>query len=232
MKKLLTVLFALMMVFALVGCSKKEQLAKNNYEDFLKAGEDQELEIAMSVQAHQSWWDNKLTIYAQDDDGGYFLYNAEVDEKLAEVLQPGTMIVVTGYKTEWSGEVEFAEGAKVAILAGEKDREGKVYDPKDVTDKLANFEELAKFMNQKVAIKGLEVTNISKKDDASDPDIYISVKAGDAAFDLCLENYLTGPDTDVYKTAESLTVGNTIDIEGFLYWYNGPNPHVTAITVK
>lgn len=41
-----------------------------------------------------------------------------------------------------------------------------------------------------------------------------------------------GQDTDVYKAVEALNVGDTIDVEGFLYWYEGANPHVTSVTVK
>ena len=41
-----------------------------------------------------------------------------------------------------------------------------------------------------------------------------------------------GNDTDVYKAVEGLKVGDTIDLEGFLYWYNGANPHITGVTVK
>jgi hypothetical protein len=29
---------------------------------------------------------------------------------------------------------------------------------------------------------------------------------------------------------EALQVGDVIDAEGFLYWYNGANPHITKVT--
>ena len=38
--------------------------------------------------------------------------------------------------------------------------------------------------------------------------------------------------TDVYTTVTNLKVGDVIDVEGFLYWYNGAQPHVTSVTVK
>ena len=46
-----------------------------------------------------------------------------------------------------------------------------------------------------------------------------------------VEIYLTGEDTDVYKTVSALEIGNVVDVEGFLYWYEGVNPHITAVTV-
>ena len=51
-------------------------------------------------------------------------------------------------------------------------------------------------------------------------------------YTFTVESYLCGNDTDVYKAVESLKVGDTIDLEGFLYWYNGANPHITGVTVK
>ena len=33
------------------------------------------------------------------------------------------------------------------------------------------------------------------------------------------------------ETAKTLKVGDKIDVEGFLYWYNGPQTHVTGITI-
>ena len=46
-----------------------------------------------------------------------------------------------------------------------------------------------------------------------------------------MEYYLCGSDTDVYKAVEALNVGDVVDLEGFLYWYEGSNPHVTSLTV-
>ena len=31
---------------------------------------------------------------------------------------------------------------------------------------------------------------------------------------------------------QALQVGDKVDIEGFLYWYEGPQPHITGIGVK
>ena len=45
-----------------------------------------------------------------------------------------------------------------------------------------------------------------------------------------MEFYLCGQDTDVYKAVEALQVGDVIDLEGFLYWYEGANPHIISVT--
>ena len=31
------------------------------------------------------------------------------------------------------------------------------------------------------------------------------------------------------EAVEALNVGDTIDVEGFLYWYEGVNPHITSV---
>ena len=60
-----------------------------------------------------------------------------------------------------------------------------------------------------------------------------------ATYTFCVESYLTGADTDVYKAVEALQAGDKVDIEGFVYWYDadedasgdGINTHITKITV-
>ena len=62
--------------------------------------------------------------------------------------------------------------------------------------------------------------------------MYFKASYNGQTYDFCVEFYLRGQDTDVYKAVEALNVGDTIDVEGFLYWYEGANPHVTSVTVK
>ena len=48
---------------------------------------------------------------AADEDGAYFVYNAECSEEDYEKLVEGQKIKVTGYKSEWSGEIEIVDAA-------------------------------------------------------------------------------------------------------------------------
>ena len=45
-----------------------------------------------------------------------------------------------------------------------------------------------------------------------------------------MERSLTEPNTEVSQTACNLQVGDVVDVEGFVYWYNGINTHITNIT--
>ena len=63
-------------------------------------------------------------------------------------------------------------------------------------------------------------------------DLYFNVDLDGNTYTFTVESYLCGKDTDVYKAVENLKVGDTIDCDGYLYWYNGVNPHITNVTVK
>ena len=63
-------------------------------------------------------------------------------------------------------------------------------------------------------------------------DLYFNVSKDGATYTFTVESYLTGAGTDVYEAVKALEVGQTVDLEGFLYWYEGANPHITSVTVK
>lgn len=254
MKKLLTVLLTMLLVLTLAGCGQKEEpveeltpepiTAKNTYAEYMAGANDDEFELLMSVQGHQNWWyddetqQGKVTVYAQDDNGGYFIYEMICpEEKDADVLLPGTLIRVTGYKSEWGGEIELVDATYEFCDVG--GNAGKVYPAKDVTSEVGT-DLLINDMNKLVSIKGLTVVAyeegseeaISRKESSWDHDLYFKADLNGNVVEFCIENQLTAVDDPTYTAVENLKVGDVIDIEGFLYWYNGPNPHVTSITVK
>ena len=229
MKKLFAAILALMLALSLCLCAVAEEVM--SYADYAAAEIDDEVVIEAYVQAHQSWWEDKITVYAQDEDGAYFLYNMACSEEDAEKLVPGTKIRVTGYKAEWSGEIEIVD-ATFEILEGEY-----IAEPLDVTA-LLGTDELIEKQNQLVAFKGMTVED--KGDGAAflygwdgsgeeGSDLYFDVSLNGAKYTFTVESYLRGPGTDVYEAVKALNVGDVIDMEGFLYWYEGVNPHITAV---
>ncbi len=198
-----------------------------SYADYVAAELDSEVTIDAYVQATQAWWENEgqgvITVYAQDEDGAYFLYEMKCSEEDSAKLVPGTAIKVTGYKAEWSGEVEIVDAT--FEFAGD---DTYIAEAIDLTDKLGT-DELINYQNQLALFKGLTLESISYKDSEWDPDIYVTFSAGDNTYDFCVENYLTGPDTDLYKTVAALEIGTVVDVEGFVYWYEGVNTHITGI---
>ena len=212
-----------------------------DYKGFVEAELDTPVIVETYVQATQSWWEDQINVYAQSEDGAYFLYKMACSKEDAEKLVPGTKIRVTGWKTEWSGEVEIGDATFEFI----EDAEPFEAEAVDVTELLGK-EELADELNKKVSFTGLKVEEIEDEDGNKaaflygngsgshdeNSDLYFNVSVDGQTYTFCVESYLCNNETDVYKAVEELKVGDTIDAEGFLYWYNGPNPHITSITVK
>ncbi len=232
MKKFLVCALALVLLCGLAACNKEADVnAKSEgvmtYEEYMAAEMDAEVVIEAYVQGHQAWWEDEgqglVTVYAQDPDGAYFIYEAKCSEEDAAKLTEGTKIKVTGYKGAWAGEIEIMDGT-IEILEGKW-----IADTFDATALLGK-DELIDHQNKKVAFKGMTVVSLAYKDSEWDKDIYLTVSKDGVNYDFCVENYLTSPDTDLYKAVAALKEGDVIDVEGFLYWYEGVNTHITAVS--
>ena len=234
MKKIIALILAMMMVLALGACAKKEAgddiNAKSEgvmtYAEYAAAALDSEVVIEAYVQATQSWWDNKITVYAQDKDGAYFLYEMQCAEADAAKLVPGTKIKVKGYKGEWAGEVEVMDAT--FEFAGDTKY---IAEPVDATAWLGT-DELIKHQNQLAVFTGMTIEKIEYKNGEPGDDIYVTVSKDGNSYDFCVERYLTGPETEVYQTVGTLVAGDTVDVTGFIYWYEGVNTHITGIVKK
>lgn len=242
MKKIL----ALVMALALVVCASlalAEETAVMTYEEYAQAEIDAPVCVETYVQATQSWWDGKITVYAQNEDGAVFIYNMACAEEDAAKLVPGAKIKVTGTKAEWSGEVEIVDATFEFV-----DGDPFIAEPEDLTA-VFGTDDLINHMNELFAIKGATVvaSKVDGKDDdfpflyswdgsgtrddnGVGADLYFNVDINGATFNLTVESYLCGNDSDVYKAVEALQIGDVIDLEGFLYWYNGANPHTISVT--
>ena len=230
MKKALALLLVFVMAFCFSCTAVAEEVM--SYEDYAAAEVDTPVCVETYVQAHQSWWDGKVTVYTQDQDGAYFVYNMACSEEDAEKLVPGTKIKVTGYKGEWSGEVEIVD-ATFEFVEGD----AFIAEPADVTE-LLGTEDLIAHQNELVSLKGMTVEAydesgaafVYKNEVDKTDDLYFKVSKDGETYEFCVEFYLCGNDTDVYKAVEALKVGDVVDLEGFLYWYEGANLHTTAVT--
>lgn len=249
-KIVMSVVLMAAMALGSIGCKKSPEADGNTpdtkkgegvmtYAEYSAAALDTEVTVETYIQAKQGWWENEgvgvATFYTQDADGAYFLYNMPCTAEEYDKLAQGTKIKVTGYKSEWSGEVEIID-ATFEIEEGQY-----VASPLDVTDKLASSD-LINYQNMYVSFTGL---TIEAMDDGSSAffyswdgsgnqgdDLYFKASVNGQTYTFTVESYLTGSDTAVYKAVEALKVGDTVDMTGFLYWYEGANPHITNVTVK
>ena len=219
MKKILALVLALCMVLALCACGKTAQpsapeatpaaepapaaepevipsvMGKSegvmDYVEYVTAEMESEVTIEAFVQAKESWWDNKATVYAQDDDGAYFLYDMNCSEEDYEKLTVGQKIKVTGYKSAWSGQVEIVD-ANFEIEDG-----SWIAPAVDVTD-LFGTDELIDHMSQYIAVKGLVAEAQPDQEWDASSDLYLNFSLNGKSYTFTLRRYLTGNDSVTY----------------------------------
>ncbi len=207
-----------------------------SYQEYIDADLDTPVAVETYVQDKQSWWENQATLYTQNEDGAFFIYNAGVSEDDYALLVPGTKIKVTGFKSEWSGEVEIVDGT-IEIEDG-----SFLAEPVDVTALLGS-DSLIDHQNELVTFKGLTIVAAGQDENGNDvpffynwdnsgsrgDDVYFKAALDGNEYTFTIESYLRDDSTDVYQAAEALSIGDTVDLTGFLYWYEGANPHITDI---
>ena len=243
MKKITALLLTGMLALACIGCGGSADADVKSdgvmtYDEYVAAALDSEVVVETYVQAKQSWWEDKATVYTQDKDGAYFLYDMACSEADYEKLTPGTKIKVTGYKAEWAGEVEIID-ATFEIMDG-----NYVAEAVDATAWLGT-DELISHQNEFVSFSGMtveasvdangnEVPYLYSWDGSGQDgdDLYFNASVNGQTYTFTVESYLCDNTTDVYAAVKGLNIGDTIDMEGFLYWYEGVNPHITSVTVK
>lgn len=219
--------------------TQAEPAAVMSHDEYAAAELDTLVTVETYVQATQSWWEDKITVYAQSEDGAYFIYDMACSEEDAAKLVPGTAIRVTGYKGEWSGEVEIMDGTFEFI-----DGDEFIAEAVDVTE-LLGTDDLIAHQNELVTFTGMTVEPSTDPDgnevaflynwDGSGEegsDLYFNVSCNGETYNFTVESYLCGPETEVYQTVKSLNIGDVVDMQGFLYWYEGVNPHITSVSVQ
>ena len=245
MKKSIVAILVMSLIASvlLMGCgagagADKKSEGVMTFEEYAAAPLDSEVVVETYVQDKQGWWENEgvgmATFYTQDKEGAYFIYNMPCSKEDYDKLNQGTKIKVTGYKSEWSGEVEIVD-ATYEIENG-----SFIASAKDVTDLLGK-DAIVDDQNKFVSFKGLTIEDsgdgqafLYNWDGSGErgSDLYFNASKDGNTYTFTVESYLRGQDTDVYKAVEALKIGDTVDMEGFLYWYEGINPHITKVTVK
>lgn len=258
MKKTVYSILSAALMLSLAGCSSKpassaassaassvssetaeqtpgSEVELTTYSEFASAEVDTPVTVETYVQAKEAWAEDKASVYTQNEEGAYFVFEMACSEADYEKLVEGQKIRVSGYKGVWSGEAEIVD-ATFEILDG-----NYIAEAADITDLLGALE-IVDYMNQKVAFRDLTVDAASDGNaftynwDGSGTDgddLYFYVKdAAGQQYQFTVESKLTGAGTEVYEAVKKLNVGDVIDCEGFLYWYEGINPHITSITVK
>ena len=243
MKKIIKYILAFSMLMSICACSQqssqtttvKDDPSKKSsgvitYSEYLDAKVDDLVTVETYLQAKMDWWNDKTTIYTQDLDGAYFIYQMDCTQEQYEDLEIGQKLKITGYKSEWNGEIEIID-AKFEIEEG-----NYISEAYDVTE-LLGTDELVAHLNQRISFTDMKITKIARygydgKGMQGD-DLYFSAKIHNQEYEFTVESDLCDRTTEVYEIVEGLKVGDKVDMEGFLYWYGqSMNPHITSVTVK
>ena len=241
MKRFLAIALALVMVLGLAACGGSGADTKKSdgvmtYAEYMAAAIDDQVVIEAYVQGAQAYSAEygNTSLYLQDADGGYFVYRIACTESEYKQFTTGAKLKITGYKSEWAGEVEIVD-ATFEVEKGSYTAKAV-----DVTSQLGT-DALQNSMNTLVSFKGLTVEAADDSGAAylynwdgsgtQGDDLYFNVSLNGQTYSFTVESDLCDSSTAVYKAVEGLSVGDTVDLEGFLYWYEGPNPHITGVTL-
>ena len=204
------------------------------HEEYMSAELNANVVIETFVQAKQALIGGKASIYTQDPDGGYFLYEAGLTDEAYQRLVPGQKIRVRGTKSEYSKETEILN-AVIEPLDGFWKAE-----PEDVTA-LLGTRDLVTYQNCHVRFSGMTVEPAAEGSDEAflyrwdgsgkeGDDLYFNVSKDGQTYTFTIETMLSDSSTQIYKDVQALKVGDVVDMEGYLYWYLGPSPHIISLT--
>ena len=255
MKKILALVLAALMLLACVACgtTTDDTTADNTvtdapetnapslggdtdgdligvmtYAEYDAAAIDAPVYIEAYIQAAQKYSAEygNTTLYLQDKDGAYFVYRCACTADEYAAFTVGTKVKVIGYKAAWSGEVEIVD-ASVEVIEGADTYIAEAFD----ATALLGTDELIKHQNKFVTFKGLTLKEVSYKNNEPGDDIYVTVTKDGADYSFCVEVDLVNAEAETYKAFAELKAGDVIDVDGFLYWYEGVNTHITAVKI-
>lgn len=206
-----------------------------SYSEFLSADDSRPVTIESYLQEKQAWSEGRTNIHLQDEAGAYYIYNLPCSQEEYDGLKRGQKLRIQGYKTEFSGQIQITD-AVFSVLDGVY-----VAEAEDISD-LLNTDELYLRLNRNVRFHAMTVEPMfdgvsafyygwDNSGTAKVSDLYFTASNGKESLTFLVKTQMSGNDSDVYRTAENLRVGDVVDLVGILCWYNGPQPLVTSISV-
>ena len=224
-------------LFTLASCGA-ESLGGMSYKEYIAAENDAEVKVDAYIQDRCTWYNGSASFYLQDDEGGYYVYNLKCSEDdYKNKLTVGKFISVTGAKSEWHGEVEINGDVATENQGFEVGSSTKTYKAASVAN-LAK-DTLDQYKNTKVAVLDLTVTKApytNFEDFSLSPntgvDVYFEVTdKNNNALTFVVEAYLedTQFGSPTYTAVTSLAVGDKVNLEGFVYYWDVPQLQVTKV---
>ena len=210
------------------------------HEEYLKAPIGETVTIEAYIQDIQGNPDTKVSLYLQDPDGGYFAFDVVCTPMVYNSLSVGGKVRIEGEKFDWYGEEEINNGT-VTILDGDT----YIAPVLDVTD-IMGTADLREHLNEKVLMRGLTIepstdpsgasvpyiVGYNGKGDADDDLFFMASKDG-KAYNFTVESDLAQNSMSVYRDLHTMKIGDVVDIESILYWYDTDyNPHAYHVALR
>ncbi len=209
-----------------------------SYDEYLTAVPGSEVVIEARIRFAAFDEENgTASLFLADEDGGYYVSDMAADAEQAALLAEGTLMRLSGRKTESSGEVRIGEVTEYELF---DDVKTDFEDP-DVTALLGK-DELAVLMNRKVIFGNMTVvpSETAGGEEAAflyrengtgkeGDDLYFKAAAAGKVYLFTVKSSECGPETEVYQRVQALAAGDTVDLTGFLFWSDGPLPHIHAV---
>ena len=224
-----------------------------SYKNFMASESGDSVVIEGYIADRQSWWSNKATMYLVGDNQGegYFIYEmAMTEEEYNTKYTIGTKLRVYGLKTIYAGEHEImgdnidynltsvVEDAKMPNHVVDVTYSVATEDLEDLNN--AYFTATLKIKEYPAQAENSETTVSANKayaykgDEPTDDLYFVLEDANGNELSCCVEYYLV----DYYDTLKQVitssefTIGKLVKVTGYMYWWNGANPHITSISFE
>lgn len=197
-----------------------------DYEDWVALAKDSKTRIALKgtvvdIITEESKSSSAGSIYMVDDEGhGYYVYKPTAPA--SGKCKPGDQIVVSGYRSDYSGQEEFGAGASYGVLESGHQADIKFVDASAdfaaAKSSSSTDEKLgAKYQNTPVVLNKINPTRIEGKY------YYFTVGEGKAEYNLYENIYFTTDEQNkVWKDAfaDAIDKGYTLSVKGIATVYS------------
>lgn len=244
-KRMMAVGLILALCFSFASCGKANTVetvpmlvtdgSTLTYNEFLATNYEEQVTVAGYVQAKMIYATDRantsLFVKDQTSDSCYFIFNAMMSQETYNSITEGTPVKITGTKTIFSNEVEIAN-ATVEVLNGTP----YVANPLDITTIFSSS--ASDYINRKIQLTGFTVVpfedgstfHFGYSGNGSNGDaIYFQASKDGITYMFVVNQYLTDSSTSVYTAVQGLTAGQTITIQGYMYFYEDPLVMVTSV---
>lgn len=155
-----------------------------------------------------------VTVYFEDEDGGYYGYNLKVSDEVYAALEVGKTILASGEKDLYNGTFEVVNGTFEILDIAKKE-----VAPKDITALFADAKDA--YDPELQALQGSYVTIKQAEMDKVDGKYYYFTKGAVSMYVYASSSSVFVDATGMADLAAKTVKGQTADITGVVGMYNG-----------